>query len=394
MPMRRNHHAFTIIEMLVVVGIIAVLIGILLPAIGRARDTSRKQVSESNLRQLGTAHAAYAGEWNGRQFTLAMDNIVSYGLSGDVPVTNANTAVQSRLNAMVGQFGLLPSSEMRRRYYPPGIALGYNTLPPNVGLVSIDFHELGESSRNRPLMAPIVFSASNDVEDFTGFGWFRLPNALAFSSYLNSRFYDPIFYAPKDDRVLDYIDQALSSPSGYVPVEVLSEGYENASIGYSSYSLSPAALFAPMVMRAPSEGGWQNPWSLPAGLRAPALSAAQYASLKTHMIEHHWLQNRRAACNPSFVGGYGDCTPYFFNASIESAPTALFYDASVRTLSVRDAVRSDIRIQTQSGSGLWSRDTAFGANGYFIDRAFDNVETSFHILTTRGILGRDVTGAD
>ena len=392
--MHRQRFAFTIIEMLVVMGVIALLIGILLPAIGRARDTARQRTSESNLRQLGQAHANYASEWNGRQFTLAIDNIASYGLDEGVAVNNANTAAQRYLASMVDRFGLLPSAEMRRRYYPPGIALGHNTLPPGEGLRSIDFHELGDSALNRPLMAPLVFDASLDVQDFTGFGWFRLPNALAFSTYLSSRFYDPVFYAPKDDRVLDYIEPGLDSPSGYVPLEVLSDGYENATIGYSSYSLSPAALFAPSVMRDPSEGGWQNPWSLAAGMRAPSLSDARYASLKTHMIEHHWLQNRRASCNPSFVGGYGNCTPYYFNASIESAPSALFYDASVRQISVRAAMRADERVHAQSGARLWSRDTALGANGYFIDRGYDNAETSFHILTTRGILGRDLTEAE
>ena len=42
--------------------------------------------------------------------------------------------------------------------------------------------------------------------------------------------------------------------------------------------------------------------------------------------------------------------------------------------------------------GLWSRDTPFGANGYFIDLGFDGVPLSHHILTTDGILGRDTLG--
>ena len=43
----------------------------------------------------------------------------------------------------------------------------------------------------------------------------------------------------------------------------------------------------------------------------------------------------------------------------------------------------------QSGHGLWSRDTPFGADGYFIDDGYDFAATSFHILTTDGIRGRD-----
>ncbi|MCA9291206.1 MAG: prepilin-type N-terminal cleavage/methylation domain-containing protein, partial [Phycisphaerales bacterium] len=53
--MKRRSSGFTIIELLVVISIIALLIGILLPAIGRARETAKVTQSESNLRNLGVA---------------------------------------------------------------------------------------------------------------------------------------------------------------------------------------------------------------------------------------------------------------------------------------------------------------------------------------------------
>ena len=365
MTRSRRFTGFTMVDLLILLVVVTVLISLALPTLARARGDSMVQESMANLSMLSVAHVMYAADWNGRQVTWAVDDLGFYN------------SVQNYCDAhgcySFGDPGC----------HPPVLA-GWGSGAQGTGLWGF-WPCVGGGGHNW-VVNPIGFPGCTSCLE--GFGHFRIPNAKAFHDYVNGRYYDPTFYAPNDT-----VPYELALPLFGDPNEFNTEG--NPPI-WVSYVLSPAAMYHPDVMRSNAAGGWQNPWDLDYGFQSPGLFQARYPDLKTHMIEHNWVQNPPAECNPAPppIYGYGDCEPYYFNHGIDSTPVTLFYDGHVRLLPNTEVLAADQQILKQTGGvdGLWHRGTPFGEDGYYISYGYDGAPLSHHILTTDGILGRDTLG--
>ena len=220
----QSRHAFTIIELLVVVSIIALLVGMLLPAIGKARDNARVNVSKNNLRQLGVAHKTYAADWSDRHVTYTRDNLGLHG--GDVVTYN---------NAIYGGGG------------------GFEVHPPIIagwGYTSSGFYTAWAywtTHSNRSMFQPINFPGPpNNSSGLDGWGWFRFGvQPKPFQDYMNGRYQDPVYFAPKDKMILEQLEPCFDVPGEFVAYP------DQCNPSWASYCLSPAGLYSPQAFRLP-----------------------------------------------------------------------------------------------------------------------------------------------
>ena len=377
-----SRRAFTIIELLVVVSIISLLIAILLPAIGKAKDGALITQSLGNLNNMSKANFAYAADWSDRHFTAIPDD------AGQVQGSCANYVATVAC----------PSQQLLG-FDTGGGLWGYwvagALCPQGVGQCG-----------NWQVLLPMVWSApggggpGNATNPYTNsFGAHEMLNTKSFNSYVNGRFYDKVYFAPKDRIGLQSCDYGIQNEGEYT-----SNPTSAQQITFPTYFWSPANMIPPTAhasnARDCPNAGKQNLLG-PGGYRSPLMGMAVFPDQKTLVIEKLWLQNKQG---PELNGNFATPRNWLFNEGYNSSPACLFLDGHVQLCGMNTAINDDKRASVQNapntgmctnGKGLWHRATPCGANGWYTtgagyDPLVDMKPTSFHMLTTDGILGRDI----
>ena len=168
--------AFTLVELLVVIGIIAVLISLLLPALNKAREAASRAVCLSNLRQIGTALRIYGTMY--RDICPAGSHVQDPNASTAATDIRLSYQITRSTNAMT-----VGDSSTYTTQYPKGVRyIGFGLLYPANVLKHGGLDERGsETNSGRIWFCPTQTSLFHSYDTSSNAWPPIIPNGTAMS---------------------------------------------------------------------------------------------------------------------------------------------------------------------------------------------------------------------
>jgi prepilin-type N-terminal cleavage/methylation domain-containing protein len=224
--------AFTLIELLVVISIIGILIGLLLPAVQKVRESASRIQCSNNLKQLGLATHNFATTFDGKLPTITHE--VAPGSEGSV---------------MVALLPYLEQENLYKQYLNPA-----NMAPPSAWTIIIPPTKYNALVIKTPFICPSDYSSSDG----------KAPSGWAGTTYTGNAFIFAVlgWFTADDPRKSNYkistVPDGLSNTVAFGEKMIDATTSNNRDMAYIKGQVNPANGIYTESHNFPALGMYQN----------------------------------------------------------------------------------------------------------------------------------------